>query len=179
MARAAIIVTVVESGGNVVMSSPGGTLDISLMANLFNSPATAQINGSNTLFVAGLAGSDSTSGTSDVYGGVVLVPGSFGTLADSADISSGPGVGANGDGLILLPSGYVSGSILDPFSSTYVGDSFASLGLVPGVYTWDWASDTLTLNIVPIPAALWCLFSGLTLLGLIRRNQAANRIHST
>jgi hypothetical protein len=41
---------------------------------------------------------------------------------------------------IIVPAGYASGTALSG-SVTYVGQTFASLGLTPGTYTYTWGSD--------------------------------------
>jgi hypothetical protein len=53
-----------------------------------------------------------------------------------------------------LPNGYVSGSPLSA-TSTYTSQTFASLGLTPGTYTWTWGSgptaDSFTVQIGAVP----------------------------
>jgi hypothetical protein len=66
------------------------------------------------------------------------------------------------DGLLNVPHNYVSESPLSG-TSTYLGQTFTTLGLTPGTYTFTVPHDTITLQIgpaaVPEPASL-------TLLGL-------------
>ena len=67
-----------------------------------------------------------------------------------------------------MPQYYVSGSVLSA-SDTWSGQTFASLGLTPGTYTWTWGSgadaDFFTMNIegsaVPEPSSLLLASSGL------------------
>ena len=53
-------------------------------------------------------------------------------------------------------------------SATYAFETFASIGLTPGTYVWSWGSggsaDSLTLNIVPEPTAVFLLATGLAAL---------------
>jgi hypothetical protein len=53
-------------------------------------------------------------------------------------------------GALMVPSGYVSGAHLSA-TDTYANQTFSSLGLTPGTYTWTWGhgahADSLTLQI--------------------------------
>ena len=167
--QAAVIVTVVETGGDVVFSG-GGSLDLSGLGFDGNFP----INGSQIDPIIGLLALGPASATTiDTYGPLLTTP-TYGTggntLASSGtgDVfgvrSVSPGVG--------VPTGYISGGALSG-SSTFAGETFASLGITPGTYVWSWSSDTFTLNVVPIPAAVWLFGSALAGLGWVRRRQTA------
>jgi hypothetical protein len=87
-------------------------------------------------------------------------------------------------GGIDVPTGYVSGSPLSD-SSTYAGQTFASLGLTPGSYTWTWGSGptadsfTLDIGVVPEPST-WAMllmgFAGLASVWRKRRGPLAPRL---
>ncbi len=170
-ANAAVILNAEEVGGDVVISG-GGTLDLALatpgMVDSFppildyddvwigQSPASQFFNMPNA------AG-----------------PTSIGSVPyTNADSSTGNMVGisfAQGGGVAtLVPHEYVSN---DPLSgdATFNGETFASLGLVPGSsFTWTWdtsdaSGDFFTLNIVPEPATLSLLAIGG--LAMIRRKR--------
>lgn len=95
-----------------------------------------------------------------------------------ADLGSGDTVGLE---TTLLPSvfpnaieletTYVSGAPLSS-SATWQNATFASLGLIPGSYTWTWGSgstaDFYTLNIgsVPEPSSLALLIGSLLAMGI-------------
>jgi hypothetical protein len=97
-------------------------------------------------------------------------PDSFGPGADTtADSASGPSVGLRGSE-ILVVHGYASGTALTTSTDTWNNQSFSTLGLTPGVYTFTLPSDTFTVNIVPEPATLGLLaFAGIAMLRRIPR----------
>jgi hypothetical protein len=177
IANSAIVITAVESGGHVVFSTDGGTLDLTGLTYL--QPVSAQVNNlvSPATGAIQINASDPTGGLADfdVYTGVTG-PASFGSgSARSTTVASGSGfLILNGSlGRISLESGFVSGDTVEAASQTHNWESFASLGLDTGVYTWSWAGDSVTLNVVPIPAAVWLFGSALGWLGWMRRKQSA------
>ena len=84
----------------------------------------------------------------------------------NAATDSGDFVATDG-ATIALPDTYVSGTPLSD-SSTYLGQSFASLQLTPGTYTYTWGSgqdaDSLTIAVVPEPASYLLIVVGGVLL---------------
>jgi hypothetical protein len=173
--QASVVITVVESGGDVVMSSPGGTLDLT-GANLdwdnfgplggFVQPTSPE------LFIG-------PSQLIDVYD-VFDNPGSIGSGFNptNADATTGTDTYGVSGTAIFVPDDYVSGALLSASSATFVGKSFVSLKLNEGSYVWDLpSSDTLTVNVtsvVPIPAAAWLFGSGLLgMIGIAIRKKAA------
>lgn len=105
----------------------------------------------------------------------------------SASSGSGDMVGvasriANTD-VIYVPSGYVSGTPLSG-TSTWPGESFTSMSLIPGTYVFTWGTgatvDSLTINIgEPEPGSTYSVggtVSGLTGAGLALQNNGADTL---
>ena len=167
-APAILIFNAVEIGGDVIISTEsGGSLDLStwtLNRSSFN--GRSSVNAPDSLIV----GEDFPNGF-DQYRGDFSQQADFGSGGASyfdsgATIATGPFVGFRDSGglstggfsTFWVPRGYISGSELEASSSTFAGQSFASLGLVPGTYEWTWdtaagGTDRIRLNIVsnPVP----------------------------
>jgi hypothetical protein len=121
----------------------------------------------------------------DFYTGLTG-PSSFGSggTTFAAGLDGDPLYVSTGDsqlGVLLgVPAGYVSGAQLSD-DMTFVNASFASLGVTPGIYFWNWGSDFVQLDIsgglgspVPEPASLTLLTVGFAgLLGLARHQRTA------
>ncbi|MCP4590211.1 MAG: PEP-CTERM sorting domain-containing protein [bacterium] len=162
-ASAGVIVTVEETGGDVVMTG-GGTLDLSLATGgLVDSffPVIAD----DMLFV-GQSDPGQLFGLVNFAGPGFVGSGPY-TSADSwtGDIIGILTGGHGGGGALAVPFGYVSGDPLGPSTATYTGETFASLGLTEGSYTWTWdtavrSDDFFTLDIIPEPTALSLLALG-------------------
>lgn len=167
MAKADFIFYLREDGiGDVVVTGSGSlnTSALTAVSDTFNTP------------LIGSAGADLQVGVpeSEVTGFVGCTgPSNFGTGTVFGAFGSGDFVGIIGlDDKIILPKGYVSGTpLLD--AAEWQFQSFASLGITPGTYTWTWGTgstaDSLTVttdaDVVPEPAFLsLLLFGGLALL---------------
>ena len=177
-AQAAIVIDAVETGGDVVFTYSGtvnqGGWEL-IGGGFFE---FARIDPDALVYVGPTPSVPSAQfrNPNDLQG-----PDNFGTGTDLAFATSGTGdiFGLNFDeGLLNVPGGYVR---FDPISgtSTYRGETFASLGMAPGSYTWTWdtlpyaeGTDSVTLNVVPIPGAVWLLGSGLLgVIGFRRRSK--------
>ena len=169
-AQATIIVNASEVGGNVVFSTePGGSLNRDEWTGLQNTFDIGSVDADDLILLGG-PGSAATDRR-------ITPPASFtgpmsigtGTTFFAANTGSGDtfGIlfGASGGPTLVVPDAYASG---DPLSgtSTYLGSTFASLGLTPDTYVWSWGSggtaDSFTLNVVPEPST-----AALTALGLV------------
>ena len=157
-AQASYIVTMTQQGTNVVATG-SGTIDLSSLIFVgTGSGDEAGVSGGLGIIVVGPVSFQ----PSDGYGGY-SGPVSFGSLGLlTASTGSGDRVGIDQDsGELFVPAGYVSGTALSS-SSTWDNKNFASLGVTPGTYVWNWGSgptaDSFTLQIgaaaVPEPSTL-------------------------
>jgi hypothetical protein len=163
-AQAGYVVDLTQQGGNVVATGSGPidltglTFDTSPLAGTLIFPALGAI-------VTGITA------TADLYAGITG-PANFGSGSDNFPISgSGDHVGVDGfiDEL-EVPHGYVSDSPLSD-TSTYLSQTFSSLGATPGTYKWTWgtgANQNFTLvigTVVPEPSTLAMMLLGFAGLG--------------
>lgn len=147
-AHASVLLTLLESGSNVA-GTGSGTINTTAL--------TLSNTGTGTAGVAGNLGftrvGPNTSTSLDIYSGITG-PTSFGSSGlISASSGSGNLIGVRGgNNTIFVSTGYVSSAALSG-SATWASASFASLGLTPGTYTWNWGAgptaDSLTLQIGP------------------------------
>jgi hypothetical protein len=150
-------VTIVESGGNVVMSA-SGLLNINDLT-LVNPSAGPFGNGglgiNNATF---LLGTNGLSGAQ--YSGFTTTPSNFGAGAGAVQTSaSGDIFGVITPGappyLLTVPVGYTTGTAISG-SQTFTGQTFSSMGLTPGTYTYTWGSganaDSINVVIGGTPA---------------------------
>jgi len=145
-------VTIVESGGNVVMSA-SGSLNINGLT-LVN-PSAGPFGGGGI----GIASAEflmvRTSGLNGAqYSGFTTTPSNFGTGGGSASTSSsGNTFGVletvPGTKSLIVPTGYTTGTVISS-TQTFSGATFSSLGLTPGTYTYTWGSgaNADSINVV-------------------------------
>ena len=176
--HAAYVVDVVEMGGNVVATGSGSINLSALMGPFTNIIGTPSIN---PVFPSILLGPP-PSGMVDIYNGGAgpISWGSGGFVA--ADAGTGNYVGASYDltvGIVSVPADYVSNTPLGTSTATFLGQSFASLGLTPGSYVSTWGSgaamDSFTVNVVagggiPEPASWAMMLLGLGAVGSVLRS---------
>jgi len=167
-----VTVTASETNGNVLFTG-SGTLDLTSGTYQFTTDTSASVF-PIAFFVVG----PDTPGPFDVYGAFANFsgPSSIGFGLDQIFATDGLGdlFGVDFIGGLGVPEGYISGSPLSG-TSTYAGQTFATMGLSPGVYTWTWGtgsnSDSFTLNIVPEPSSTALL--GICLIGAwVRRRRS-------
>lgn len=145
-------VTLVESGSNVVMTA-SGSLNINDLTLLASSTGPFGSGGIGVNSATWLISSGGQS--ADQYTGFSSVPSNFGSG------SGGPASSITGDiiGIVFngappyiltVPVGYTTGTPITA-SQTFSSQSFASMGLVEGSYTYAWGSganaDSLTVVI--------------------------------
>lgn len=166
-ADASVWITAVESGNDVIVSGSG----------TFNLEAWGQGGGPPAGFATGNIHASNVPDDSIVFGpstpafhtywdpSAFSGPRSFGT-GDSISATSWSGdtfglwLLSGGNGAIMVPTDYVSGSPLSGVM-TFENETFSSIGLDPGIYTWLWSkdehTDSLTLIVIP-PATLSITF---------------------
>lgn len=171
--QAAVIFTATESGGNVVISG-GGTINLFGLEDGSVLEAGAAVNPTTGYLGVG-TGSDVDSQTYFPVSG----PTDFGPgfASPGPDFSDGDLFGRFSPGNLFVPLDYNSGA---PFtsSSTWVGQSIASLGMTPGTYVWTWGegatADSMTLTVVPEPTTIGMLGMGIVaVVWLSRRRRRA------
>jgi hypothetical protein len=177
--QAGYIVTFSQVGPDVVASG-SGTIDLNGLTLITPGFTTPEVGPTFATEATGAAGGiDEYSGANG--------PTSFGSgVFTSATTGTGDLVGiqqliGEPTGFVLVPTGYASGAALSDMA-TYAGQSFASLGLTPGVYLYTFGSgmnaDTFTVDVaVPEPASL-VLLGTAAVLGLAARRRRRDRHNS-
>jgi hypothetical protein len=179
-AEASVVIDISQTGGDVVATG-SGTLDLTGLT-FFES---ASVGGTGVVVPfdgVAIVGPDVIA---DVYVGATG-PASFGPGfatfgSDYTGIAFGAAGSLFGFPVVVVPHGYVSGAPLLG-SSTFAGETVASLGLTTGTYVYTWNSapgidDSLTIKIGPaVPeASTWAMmltgFAGLGWLARLRRRK--------
>ena len=182
-AQAAYIITFSETGHDVTASG-SGAINLAGLTFITSGATLSEIAPTFATEATGAAGHV------DEYNGAIgpfsFGPGNF----SNATTGAGDLVGVQavrGDpsvGFIFVPMGYASGAPLSD-TATYAGQSFATLGLAPGVYLYTFGSgtnaDTFTVEVsAPVPEpSTWAMmligFAGLGFAGYraSRRESAA------
>ena len=176
-AQASYIVTFSQVGPDVVASG-SGAIDLSRLTFITSGSTTPEVAPAFATEATGAAG------TVNEYSGA-SGPISFGSgVFTSATTGTGDLVGVQqliGEpaGFVFVPSGYASGATLSD-TADYTGQTFATLGLTPGVYVYTFGSgadaDSFTVRVggaVPEPASLPLLVVGLAGLGMVTRQRRA------
>ncbi len=167
-ARASYIVTYAEVGSDVVATGAGSidTTDLTDESDFF---IGALVVPEFALAVTGSPDAVTGQDWGDISG-----PTSLGAAGVSpATAGDGDTVGVEGAGnFLLLPDAYVSGSALSS-TATFGGQTFDTLGLTPGTYTWTWGTgadaDSFVVQIGPLPEPSSLLLSVVPLAFLARR----------
>jgi hypothetical protein len=168
-ARAGYIVTLEQVGSDVVATG-SGSIDLTGLTYVITDLNSSLLHPSLAIIAVGPTASTLT----DAYD-VAIGPGSFGPGGFSAPTSgSGPLVELSGaSGYVFVPAGYVADTSLGTSIDTWDNATFASLGLTPGSYTWSWdgGAGSFTVDVIPEPASITLMVTGLVGLGLKRRRR--------
>jgi hypothetical protein len=145
----ALYITILEVGGNIVVSGTG-SVNLTALTSAGSNAIVDRVDPDNAS-VTIVEGNGSY--VVDQYSGFTG-PTSFGTGAGS--LGSNAAINSNNfgfdtvTGLIYVPQGYVSGSQLSG-GTQYVGESYSSMGVDAGSYTWNWGSggnaDSITVQV--------------------------------
>ena len=183
-ARGAATITFTQSGGNVVATG-GGTVNLAALTFFTGLMAGPEVSPAKAVAIVGSGVDGSTyrgiSGPTSFGSGASKIATSqtgdfFGVIGASGFFGSNP--------LIVVPTGYTS---LTPLAAndTWTGQTFASLGMTPGTYTWTWGNgataDSLTVNIgsAAVPEPGWAALAVVAAVGAAgarwRRRGAAGR----
>jgi hypothetical protein len=147
-------VTIVESGGDVVMSA-SGSLNINDLT-LVNPSAGPFGNGGIGVSTATfLLGTNGLSGAQ--YSGFTTAPSNFGpggpggtqTFASGNIFGVVKFDGPTGTPSLIVPTGYTTGTAISG-SQTFTGQTLSSMGLTIGTYTYTWGSgaNADSINVV-------------------------------
>ncbi len=153
---AAVTVNFYEQGGDVI-AEVSGSLDVTGLTSSGSGQAAFIGTDSTTyfgyVFGAILPGTqhsfDVTFTSEQPFGPLGEAPTSStaGTIGISGELPGGPGPDSD---FLILPGGYTSGDVIST-SSTWAGATLASLNLVPGTYSFTYAADSVTLNVLTSP----------------------------
>jgi hypothetical protein len=142
-------ITLLEVGGNVVMSG-AGTMNITSLGSPQSYFRGSTIAPAAAQFGCGTAGAGPFN-CSIFTGGTIFQPANFGTGGQTnGDSVTGDffGIGFDGtDRRLFVPTGYVSGSFISG-TTTFNSTTLATLGATPGTYTWSWGSGANASSIV-------------------------------
>jgi hypothetical protein len=174
-AQAGYVVTLEQVGSDVVATG-SGALDLVGLTFAFVGAAKAQLAPSEADITTGpvadtpVDGYDGFSGPAN-FGGGGLTIGASGGSGDSVTI-------VGGGNLLAVPQGYLSGGALSD-TSTYDNQTFDTLGITPGAYTWTWGSGanqnfTVVIGEVPEPATWAMMLIGFAVLGYAGYRKAAS-----
>lgn len=147
-ASAAVTITIQQSGTNVV-TNLSGSLNLTGARSLGTASLYSGIN-------LGLAVYSAVQGNGEDFGLGLTGPADFGSIGNFflASNFAGDVFRLYGDNsLVTVPLNYTSGSALSA-TSTYLNTTLASLGLQVGSYVYISPSDTITVNVGPMAAAI-------------------------
>jgi hypothetical protein len=180
-AEAGYVVTLTQQGTDVVAtgSGPIDLTGLTRLTGIFAEAPRLTPSGPSPSVITGPTSGPLLDGYTGVSG-----PANFGngpqTIANSG---IGDFVGIFFGFELDVPHGYVSDSPLSD-TSTYLSQTFSSLGVTPGTYEWTWgtgANQNFTLDISAIPEpATWAMMAlGFAFLGLLgyRKTRRDNAWH--
>lgn len=145
-AFSAYTLTITQNGPDVEATG-SGTIDLTGLTYVSTPSVGASINASLARVFIGFGG------FRDVYSFPPGGPTSMGTGGfNSGGSVTGDGAGIHGAvNQLFVPPGYVSGSPLANATARWPNKSLADMQLTPGNYSWTWAGDSFSLEVVAPP----------------------------
>lgn len=145
-AQAAYTVMLQQQGSDVVATG-AGTLDTTDLGEGVTDTDQARMNPMSGSILTGPVTTTNLGAFGEITG-----PTSFGSgTSKNADSGSGDLVGIVEATVLAIPQDYLSGGELSS-TATWANQTFMSLGLIPGSYTWIWGSgahsDFFALDII-------------------------------
>ena len=178
--RAGVVLTLTQSGGNVVGTLSGSITDLT-GATLDGSGAAAFSRNNIRSVDSILQWTNRTPGAIGSYNtyNITTIPANFGTTSSTLSTASSSSASTSfilqgGNPALYMDVGYTLGTAVTG-TLTWPSTTLSTMGIVPGSYVWSWAGDSVTLNAVPEPSASCMVLAGLALSGYSmfrRRNRA-------
>jgi len=178
-ANAAVVVNITQAGADVLATTTG-TLNL---AGLSADPSFTLDRGIYPSVAYVATGANDGAGVTG-YAGLTGGAASFGPSSTYSVATSGTGrsFAINGSGFgtpyVFVPTNYVSGTSLGG-TSTFAGQTLASLGLTSGSYVFRSANDTVTVNIgaaVPETATWGMMIAGFGMMGAALRTRRRSAV---
>jgi hypothetical protein len=173
-ANAAFLLTLQQTGGNVV-GTGSGSFNLAALTSVTSLAQGPFVDASAGDILLALTATAQATFFDGITG-----PSSFGSGGDQGnDTGVGNVVGIEQGFYLLVPSGYTSGILLSG-TDTWSGSTLSSLGVTPGTFEWTWGSgataDSFTLvataGAVPEPSTWAMLAAGIGSLLLFRRGRS-------
>jgi outer membrane biosynthesis protein TonB len=147
-------VTIVELGGNVVMSA-SGSLNINDLVLVNPSAGPFGPGGLGVTTATFLMGANTIGLNATQYSGFTTTPSNFGTSGGGTQTSSSGDIfgvikqGPTAPYSLIVPVGYTTGAAISS-SQTFTGTTFSGFGLTQGTYTYTWGSgaNADSINVV-------------------------------
>lgn len=141
-----------EVGSDVVMSV-SGTIDLNGLTLVDSNRGPFMGGGIGPTSATFLMGTNGGYGKS--YSGFTTTPSNFGTGGGAPPTStSGDIFGIVTDGtppyLLIVPTGYTSGTNISS-TQTFTGQTFTTLGLTVGTYTYTWSGGSIDIVVSGVP----------------------------
>jgi len=172
------VVTIEQVGANVVATGSGEFNITGLTSSESDSGLAANIEPEFGGITLGAGNRTNYDGGLNATGPTNFGSGFFTTASSSSGPQVAFGFAVASD--VVVPSGYVSGTLLAPSTATFDNSTLALLGITVGTYEWTWgasADQSFTIDVVattPLPATLPLFAGGLGFVGYLTRRKKRN-----